>query len=194
MGCQEDVESSKKELVPSGVLVPEVFVQKGDSLLYLDKKGVLSYRRVPFSGYLFFESNIDEVKSKVPYINGLKEGISIGLFSDSSLCYRRGYENGEKDGLHEGWYVSGQLKFKYYFKEGLSVGNHKEWFPDGSIYKDLNYKYGKQFGSQKEWFKNGKLRANYVVRENGRKYGLTGVRRCNNINTTKEVLEPAKRK
>ena len=43
------------------------------------------------------------------------------------------------------------------------------------------------------WRPDGKYRANYVVRENGRSYGLTGLKRCKKIDGKNEVIDPVKR-
>lgn len=193
MSCQKKIELNERGSGEDLIIIPDVYIEKGDPFLGLDTLGVLLYHKQPFSGYLLSENEIEGVKSKVPFFKGLKEGIVLGVYQDSSLCFKREYHSGEKEGVHEGWYASGQLKFRYCFKGGLSVGNHKEWYRDGVLYKDLNYVAGNQLGGQREWFDNGKLKANYVIRENGRKYGLTGVKRCNNINLNKEVLEPAKK-
>ena len=83
---------------------------------------------------------------------------------------------------------------EYHFKNGMNVGNHKEWYQDGSPLQDRNYANGQPMGSQKVWRRDGKIRANFVIRENGKKYGLMGMKRCTKIDTKKQTLEPYKGK
>ncbi len=55
---------------------------------------------------------------------------------------------------------------------------------------EINYLNGKPFGSTKIWRKDGKLRSNFVIRENGRRYGLAGIKRCTKINIKEEIIDP----
>ena len=42
--------------------------------------------------------------------------------------------------------------------------------------------------------KIGKIKANYVIKEEGRKYGLTGVQRCENIDVQKQKITKAQKR
>ena len=70
------------------------------------------------------------------------------------------------------------------------MGKHIQWYDSGQIYSEINYLNGKPFGSTKVWRKDGKLRSNFVIRENGRRYGLAGIKRCTKIDTEKQIIEP----
>ena len=58
------------------------------------------------------------------------------------------------------------------------------------MFSEINYLKGKPFGLTRVWRKDGKLRSNFVIRENGRRYGLAGIKRCTKIDTKKQILEP----
>ena len=55
------------------------------------------------------------------------------------------------------------------------------------LMQDRNYVNGKAMGAQKVWRKDGKIRANFVIRENGKKYGLMGMKRCTKIDAKTNV-------
>ena len=81
-------------------------------------------------------------------------------------------------------------KFEYFFIKGLSEETHYQWYENGQLYSEINYLNGKPFGSTKIWRKDGKLRSNFVIRENGRRYGLAGIKRCTKINIKEEIIDP----
>ena len=72
----------------------------------------------------------------------------------------------------------------------MSQGTHKTWYRDGSLSSELNFKDGHEFGAQKVWRQDGKLKSNYVVRENGRRYGNLGLKRCKKLDGEDETIDP----
>lgn len=178
--------------IESAIEIPQRIVTKEDSLLLKDRQGKLHYEGRPYSGYIIEYFANKNIRSKKGFNNGLLEGNSILYFPNGNQESKRPYKNGEKHGEHFGWYKDGQMKFHYNFVKGLSEGNHKDWYPDGNLFKDFNYKKGKPFGAQKVWRKDGKIRANYVIRENGKKYGLSGLKRCAKIDTKNQNIDPYK--
>ena len=135
------------------------------------------------------EVEADSSKSIRTYQSGILHGESIMYYPSGRMKHYRPYVEGEKHGKHVGFYDNDQPKFTYLFEHGFAVGNHKEWCKSGQLYRDLNYENGKERGAQKMYREDGKLRGNYVVRENGRIYGLVGVKRCKNINTELEEID-----
>lgn len=163
--------------------IPDIHKNAEDSLFLLTNNGILKYSGSPFSGYvsvLYSNGSIKEISS---YSNGQKEGNTIGYSVEGDTTFLRPYHEGSKHGNHFGWYANGQQQFHYIFENGLSVGNHKEWHDNGQLYQDLNYVLGYELGLQRVWRKDGKLRSNYVMRENGRKYGMLGLKRCAKIDS-----------
>lgn len=175
-------------LIGCGPSVPDVEIRKNDPSLSTDREGKLHYKENLFSGYLVDYYPSGALKSRSPYADGLLELISYGYYPLGETMHIRPYVKGEKHGIHKGYYPDGSKKFTYHFEDGLSIGNHREWYADGQLAKDMNYVNGQPFGSQKMWRSDGKIRSNYVIREDGRRYGLVGIKRCKNIDTEKERI------
>ena len=187
LSCKSTPDTEEAFLIPQQVLLE-------NDTSFSSRNGVLYAGEKPYSGFVHsFHAN-DSLKSQKGYLNGLLEGSYLEYWDNGDRQTEREYHLGEKVGLHQGWYANGNKKYQYYFEKGMSSGCHKEWYPGGEPYRVFNYQNGKQRGSQQEWFKSGKLKANYVVKENGRKYGLTGVKRCTNINTKEERLSSVAKK
>jgi len=185
--------SSDISIFTPGVLIieiPNVENREDNERLVRDLTGLILLDGVLYSGYLMSYSVDQVLINKRGYYQGKLEGRSTSYYQSGALRDNRPYKNGKKHGEHKGWYENGQLKFHYFFEDGLSVGNHKVWYKNGSPFKDMNYKKGRPFGSQKVWRSDGKVRANYVIRENGRKYGLAGLKRCTKIDSDTKIIDP----
>lgn len=168
--------------------VPPVDIPASDPALTQKTSGILIFGQSPFSGYLTEYYETGQLKSKKGYLNGWLQGESTAYYADGAVKEQRYYTNGEKDGRHVGYYESGAPRFELFFEEGQNVGNHKTWYENGQIAQDLNYVDGQPFGAQRVWRPDGKLRSNYVVREDGRRYGLVGLKRCKNIDVENEQI------
>lgn len=158
--------------------IPEVTILHTDSLLVKKQDGSMLIKNEPYSGYIITRFPTGEMKLKEGYLNGLKEGRSMCYYPSGNIKYNRIYHKGEKTGIHLGWYNTGQKEYEMTFIDGFSEGEHKAWHANGQLYKLQHYKDGREFGSQKVWRPDGKIRANYVIREDGKKYGLMGLKRC----------------
>ncbi|MFY0652844.1 MAG: hypothetical protein JXQ96_12450 [Cyclobacteriaceae bacterium] len=188
------MQASVQEERETKVTIPETEISTEDPGLSRDDEGKQRLNDKLYSGYLISSYNDGTIAARHGYLDGLQAGMSNGYYANGTKKYERPYLNGEKHGEHFGWYENGQLMFHYYFEDGLSVGNHKDWYDDGSPFKDYNYKKGHPFGAQKMWRTDGKLRANFVIREDGRKYGLTGLKRCAKIDSETKNIDPYKGK
>ncbi len=165
-------------------------VSKNNQELIRTPQGLLQYQGIPFSGHVveFYENG--QTKSNTGYSQGLRERTTFGYYATGELKSKRDYTKGEKTGTHKGYFIGGEKRFEYTFQNGENVGTHYEWFVDGSLLMESNYQNGQPFGSQKVWRSDGKLRSNYVIREDGRKYGLVGIKRCKNIDIEEEQVKP----
>lgn len=172
------------------VLIPNKLISFNESKLNPDSKGRLSFEGELFSGYIVKKNLNGDIIEKKGYLNGYPEGRSIGYFDNGKIKFKRYYKSGKKIGMHEGWYINGQKKFKFFFNKGLNKGTHYQWYDNGQLYSEINYLNGKPFGATKIWRKDGKLRTNFVIRENGRRYGLAGIKRCTKINIKEEIIDP----
>ncbi|MEQ8471911.1 MAG: hypothetical protein RIC35_12040 [Marinoscillum sp.] len=169
--------------------IPDFEVSSDDPYLS-HNEGLLLHKEEPFSGYVVDHYYGGAVKSVTPYRNGLEEFVKVGYYPKGELMYERPYKNGEKNGVHKGYFADGSNRFIYYFENGLSVGTHQEWYASGQQAKLMNFKDGRPFGSQKVWRSDGKIRSNYVIREDGRRYGLVGMKRCKNLDIKEEEIKP----
>lgn len=182
-------EGSREDL-SQAIFIPDLEIDESDERLELSRRGILSLDSVPFSGYLIRHYPNGQLKSRKGYFEGKQEGDAWIYYADGKVYSQRPYRNGEKHGEHLAYYPNGQKKFQYYFVNGLGEGTHLEWYEDGSPRREMNYKDGKEFGAQKMWRTDGKIRSNYVVRENGRQYGMLGLKRCTKIDSETGDIEP----
>lgn len=169
--------------------IPSVVVSADDPLLSV-QSGMTYFEAEPFDGYVLHFYADGALKSRTPYRDGQRDGTKLGYYPTGELMYERLYDQGQKDGKHCGFYPDGAPRFVYHFDEGLSVGRHEEWYQSGQPAKLMNFEEGRPYGEQKVWRSDGKLRANYVIREDGRRYGLVGMKRCKNLDIESETIKP----
>ena len=172
--------------------IPERLILASNEGVVKKQNGDIYFNELPFSGYLIEKYSNDVISLKTGYFDGKQNGVTIAFYQDGSIKYQRPYLNGEKHGIHVGFHRNGVKAFEYYFVSGFNEGNHKEWFNDGLLAADMNYVKGKEFGRQQAWRPDGKVRSNYVVRENGRRYGLMGIKRCTKLDGITKIVDPYK--
>lgn len=170
--------------------IPERFVSKRDTHFRRSLNGHLNYDSLPFSGFVMTYYPNGAIQSKKAYYEGIQQQVSYTYYPDGQKETVRPYLNGEKHGEHLGYHADGQPKFKYIFQNGFSEGTHYTWYPSGSLESEMNFKDGHEFGSQKVWRPDGKYRSNYVIRENGRRYGMLGIKRCQKIDSETGDMDP----
>lgn len=175
-------------------LIPALEILESDPRMLRANDGTIYLDTTRFSGYLLTYYPDSLIKSKKGFYQGKLEGDFISYYRNGQVFSQRPYHNGEKHGEHLGYHPNGQLQFQYYFVDGLSQGTHREWFPNGDLKKEMNYVDGKERGLQRVWRLDGKMKSNYVVRENGRKYGKLGLKRCAKIDSETGDVDPYKGK
>lgn len=173
-------------------LIPEEVLFEDDVRLHTTTDGTLYLDSSTYSGYLITYYPDASVKTKKAFYNGKMEGDYMTYYPSGQVYSQRPYHKGEKHGEHLGYYENGNLKFQYQFVDGYSEGTHKEWYESGSLRREMNYAKGHELGAQKYWRRDGKLRSNYVVRENGRRYGMLGLKRCAKIDSETGDIDPYK--
>lgn len=89
-------------------------------------------------------------------------------------------EEGCKNGLSRYYWNNGNLKRTANFKHNIYHGEVIDYFENGNIYSIFNYVDGHESGLQQVWKSDGRIKAKYEVVK-GRKYGLTGVKNCENV-------------
>ncbi len=114
------------------------------------------------------------------HFNGqVYNGAVYDLFDTGDTSEHIMLMNGVKNGVCRKWWKNGNLRFRANYKEGLYQGKVEEWYEDGTPFTAFNYEKGQECGLQQAWKPDGNIKANYEV-VGDRKYGLTGVKNCNN--------------
>lgn len=165
-----------------------VTIKANDTALHLDN-GVLYHQEAMFNGVLvsYFENG--NLKSRVPYKNGRKNGREEQWYANGNQAIERFYEQGVKVDIHQGWYTNGQQQFEYHFdQEGRYHGLHKEWYQTGQLAKNFNFTNGKEDGHQRLWKPDGSIKANFKVR-NSERFGLIGLKKCNTVTANSQALK-----
>ena len=174
------------------IRIPQIELNENDLRLINARNGTLLADSVPYSGYLVSHHLDGTIASRKSYLDGRLEGEWVTYFTNGNLESKRSYKNGEKHGNHLGYFVNGVKKFQYYFENGFAQGKHFRWYADGRLACEMSYVNGHELGAQKVWRPDGKMRSNYVVKENGRRYGLIGLKRCAKIDSETENIDPYK--
>jgi antitoxin component YwqK of YwqJK toxin-antitoxin module len=146
------------------------FIKHQDTVYYQDKY---------FTGSQFSLYQDGDTESVKNYFNGVEEGWQKKWYSNKQLAEERFYINGKKEGTHRGWWPDGKQKFIFEAVDDEYNSEFKEWYSSGLLGKQFHYINGQEEGSERLWWDNGTVRANYVIR-NGKKYGLIGLKICNN--------------
>jgi antitoxin component YwqK of YwqJK toxin-antitoxin module len=109
----------------------------------------------------------------------VEEGFQRRWYPGRKLNEERFFINGKKEGMHMGWWPDGKPKFIFSASDNEYEGEFKEWNNTGVLIKQFHYHNGQEEGSQRLWWNDGSVRANYVIKK-GKKYGLIGLKLCNN--------------
>lgn len=192
MACDSSDEES--QAINLKKQIPKVELLESDPRLSRSNTGLIYLDTIKFSGYLLSFYADSSIKAKKSFYQGRLEGDFMSYYQNGQIFSKRPYHLGEKHGEHLGYYDDGQLQFQYYFEHGFGQGTHKTWYPNGDLKKEMNYLDGKERGLQRVWRTDGKMRSNYVVRENGRKYGKLGLKRCAKIDSETGDVDPYKGK
>jgi len=174
--------SCRQAVVPKPVVIPAAYLPATDPGLSRHQD-TLYYHAGKYSGYVYQLLDVGDTLLLFGYCDGLKEGFLKKWYPNKQLQELRYYHQGKKNGIHTGWWENGIKKFEFRIVDDLNEGNFKEWNHAGRLIKDFNYLNGQEQGSEKLWWNDGTIRANYVV-NNGKKYGLIGMKICRNVYDT----------
>ncbi len=158
--------------------VPPNYVNANDSGFTIHQDTVYC-RGKYFTGYRFSLYPAGDTEFVKSYFNGVEEGFQKQWYPNKQVADERFYINGKKEGMQRGWWPGGKPKFQFHCNNDEYEGEFMEWYPSGLLGKAFHYEKGKEVGSQRLWWDNGSVRANYVVKK-GRKYGLIGLKICEN--------------
>jgi antitoxin component YwqK of YwqJK toxin-antitoxin module len=158
--------------------VPAIYQNVQDSNFSMHED-TLFYKHVLYTGFQFSLLDKGDTAFLKSFFNGVEEGNQKRWYPNKQLEEERFYINGKKEGIHQGWWPNHQKRFYFTAYNDEYNGEFKEWTQNGILIKFFHYQNGYEIGSQKLWWANGDVRANYVIK-NGRKYGLLGLKNCNN--------------
>ncbi|HWB26367.1 MAG TPA: hypothetical protein VG738_12860 [Chitinophagaceae bacterium] len=165
-------------LFSPGVQQPIRTVNSNDALLS-SIGNTWYYNGTLFNGEIYALYNNGDTMLTEKLKNGLLTGIMKRWYPDRQLHQITMYNKGMRQGVQYSWWPGGQIKSMYNYKDDRLNGPAKEWYAGGGAYREMNYKMGYENGLQRMWNVIGVITANYEMRD-GRKYGLTGVRKCEN--------------
>lgn len=176
-----------KDAAPEGQLKEEIKIAKTVPPVYLpvsdkgfeQRQDTVYYQGRYFTGYRLAYYPSGDTAVLQSYFNGVEEGFQKKWYANKQLAEIRFYINGKKEGEHKGWWDNGKPKFYFSLRDNEYEGEFREWNAAGLLIKQFHYHNGHEEGSQRLWWDNGTVRANYVIK-NGKKYGLIGLKLCNN--------------
>lgn len=88
------------------------------------------------------------VKSAVPYLNGVREGIAVFYFEDGKISEERGYLNDKVEGVVKTYYKNGNLKELFNIENGKREGPATLFDSTGSHTEDIIFEEGVRVGQE----------------------------------------------
>ena len=87
------------------------------------EKSITYYKGAPYSGEMFFNYVNGQLRLKVNYKDGKKDGLYEWYYENGQLKQKTNYKDDKRDGLYEEYYENGQLKLKQNYKDGELIIN-----------------------------------------------------------------------
>lgn len=97
------------------------------------------------------------VESKIPMINGLKNGIQKVYSKRGNLKYTTIFKNGKKHGLERWFDKSGKLISSTMYKDNILNGIQKIYYPSGVVMVERSFTDGKQNGIETKFDENAMI-------------------------------------
>lgn len=107
-----------------------------------------------------------EIKGKLPYKNGLINGVLQWYYENGNLEQEQSYRNNKQHGITKEYYESGKIMKEIPYKNDWQDGIEKEYYENGKIKAEMSYKNGERDGVAKKYHENGKLKEEYAFIEN----------------------------
>lgn len=155
---------------------PELLVSQNNRNLYR-YDNLWMYNGKIFSGYITQASADNKVIYKLPVIDGLANGLTVGFYENGHKMLEQFFVDDRLEGLYKHWWRNGQYKYIFFFKDDKYEGTQKVFFEDGKLREESNFSNGKPEGLQRVWNENGQLISNYTIRNN-KLYGIIKVKSC----------------
>lgn len=178
LGCHQiapptnDSVHPRKITAVMGYEVPDRWVDY-DSLVLHRSEGIWTLHEEPYSGYAVLYYPNGNLKSKMGFLSGKKEGEAWEYYPNGFLRQNTPYHQNQVHGEVKNWFgtVGNPLLAVRNYHLGKPHGEHRKWYKSGQVFKIMNYHMGREEGMQQAYNENGSLYANYEAR-NGRSFGL----------------------
>lgn len=154
------------------------FVRIDASTLVLDKQlGVWHYKGSPFNGQALSWHHNGQEASRIPFIEGKRQGTAFSWYEDGALASKKTYKANRLEGTSLTWWPNGYLSSESNYVDRVRHGVQKRWYPNGQLARLMHFNQGKEEGLQQAWLETGKLYVNYEAR-NGRFFGMKRANLC----------------
>ncbi|MEO1485183.1 MAG: hypothetical protein AAFU57_05530 [Bacteroidota bacterium] len=174
------------EIASSSDKIPSIEVVKSD-LELRPTEGEWFYNGKPFNGFAVqFHSN-GNLKEKVAYAQGKKQGKAYKWYADGTLASEKNYAANRLEGKSVMWWPNGSKSDVSFYKNRKRHGVQTKWYPDGTKARIMRFQDGKEHGLQQAWLPIGKIYVNYEAK-NGRFFGLKRSNLCYQLKD--EVVQP----
>lgn len=148
-----------------------------DLLVLNQNKGIMLHRGSPFTGIAVEYYKPEQLKTRIHYIQGKREGRYNKWFSDGTLSYEATYVAGRREGPAQSWWSNGNIRSSSNYQRGIAEGEQLQWYKSGARFKKMTVLNGREEGLQQSWRENGKIYNNYEAK-NGRIFGLKRAALC----------------
>lgn len=156
--------------------IKKIRVEK-DQLKLNALEGRWYFNTALFNGYAITKFKNGQLKEKIGFSNGKKEGIALKWNIDGVLTGEKFYSENRLEGTAKTWWANGNLSSESNYSNRVRHGTQKKWYPNGQLAQLRNFNLGKEEGMQKAWLETGKLYTNYEAK-NGRFFGLKRSNLC----------------
>ncbi len=156
--------------------IKEIEITK-DALILHPEKGMWYYQDSPYNGYAVHYDTNGNLRERIGYFEGKKEGIAKKWFEDGQLQKISYYSANKLHGEENIWWSDGTIAAQLNYSNGYKNGTQQRWYANGQISRKTHYTLGKEEGIQQAWLENGKIYINYEAK-NGRSFGLRKAKLC----------------
>lgn len=140
-------------------------------------EGKWYYNGKPFNGFsVQFHTN-GNLKEKVAYTQGKKQGKAYKWYADGTLASEKNYVANRLEGKADMWWPNGCKSSESFYKNRQRHGVQARWYSNGTKASVARFQNGKEEGLQQAWLPTGKLYVNYEAK-NGRFFGLKRASLC----------------
>lgn len=184
VGCNTKTDHKKGINTPKIFKIVDTLTVDKDSLVLNGNEGNWYYKKQLFNGYAVKYYSNKNLKEKIGFYNGKKQGIYRYWFPNKVLKIESNYNQNVLVDNYTCWWINGKKSLEVFYKNGKKEGVEYQWYTNGILSKERNLLNGKENGLQKAWLKNGKIYVNYEAK-NGRIFGMKRANLCYQLKNEK---------